>query len=68
MRKNRMPKGRRMLLASLLCTAAWTSAILYADDRNQPGRSAAQQELLLVRAWNPETGEPIGWMPSTMWP
>lgn len=63
MRKNHAPRGQRMLLASLLCTTTWMSGILYADGGNQPNQSAGQQELLLVRAWNPETGELLGWMP-----
>jgi hypothetical protein len=63
MRKNHAPRGRRMFLASLLCTTACMSGILCADSGNQPNESAGQQELLLVRAWNPETGELLGWMP-----
>ena len=64
--RHRIPIGRRMLLASLLCAAAGASPTLRADDLNRspsPGPSTAPQELLLVRAWNPETGELIGWMP-----
>ena len=64
--RHRIPIGRRMLLASLLCATAGTRPILGADDPNRspsPSPSTAPQELLLVRAWNPETGELIGWMP-----
>ena len=54
--------GRRMLLASLLCATAGMSPVLGADDRNQASLPS-QQELLLVRVWNPRTGELGGWMP-----
>jgi hypothetical protein len=42
---------------------AGASPTLYADDHNEPPPPPDQPELLLIRAWNPTTGELVGWMP-----
>jgi hypothetical protein len=66
MRENRTAMGWRILLVALLCATAGVSPTLGADDPNRPlspSPSAAPQELLLVRAWNPDTGQLIGSMP-----
>jgi hypothetical protein len=56
---------RVLLLATLLAAPG-----ISADDsgagevREIPKRAASEAELLLVRTWNPKTGELTGWMPT----